>query len=168
MGFTFENITSIVLVILTGLSAGLCFTWANAITPGIGRMDDLGFLSAFKNMNRTIINPVFVIVFFGPFFLSLLNLYAFKNTSKLVIGLLIVAALCYIIGVVLVTIFGNVPLNNILDKTNLSALSHEDLKALRATFEDTWNRLHLIRTYSAIASFILLIISLVQVTKNNL
>lgn len=27
-------------ILFTGLSAGLCFTWSNAITPGIGRLDD--------------------------------------------------------------------------------------------------------------------------------
>ncbi|MFC4636064.1 DUF1772 domain-containing protein [Dokdonia ponticola] len=165
MELTYGNITGIALLLLTGLSAGLCFTWANAITPGIGRMDDLSFLRAFQNMNRTIVNPLFIIVFFGPFFLSPLHLYTLKNVSSEVTLLLIFAAVCYIGGVVLVTIFGNVPLNNILDKTDLSALSRENLKTLRASFEDRWNRLHLIRTVTAIISFLTLIITVSQSTK---
>ena len=48
MDFTFENIGAIALILLTGLSAGLCFTWSNAITPGIGRLDDVGYLSEFS------------------------------------------------------------------------------------------------------------------------
>jgi hypothetical protein len=44
MVFTFENIIMIALVLLTGLSAELCFNWSNTVTPGIGRLDDLGYL----------------------------------------------------------------------------------------------------------------------------
>ena len=63
MNFAFENTTSILLVLVTGLSAGLCFTWLNAVTPGIGNLDNQGYLNAFQQMNRTIINPMFFIVF---------------------------------------------------------------------------------------------------------
>ena len=168
MSFTFENTAIIALVLLTGLSAGLCFTWSNAVTTGIGRLDDFGFLMSFKQMNRTILNPVFFIVFFGPFFLSLINIYVFRNASISIIWLLILATVIYFLGVVLVTIFGNVPLNEILDKADLASSSSEELRSLREIFEAKWNRLHLIRTLSAIASFLLLIISLIQTTKNNI
>ena len=165
MEYTHQHIATIILVLLTGLSAGLCFTWSNAITPGIGRLDDLGYLSAFQLMNRSIINPMFIIVFFGPFFLGLINLYLFKNASSSIIWLLIFAVTFYFFGVLLVTMFGNVPLNEVLDKTDLSKASLEDLKLLRNRFETKWNRLHLIRTVSSIASFLILIISLFQITK---
>tara|TARA_R110002096_G_scaffold279497_1_gene473702 strand:+ start:608 stop:1096 length:489 start_codon:yes stop_codon:yes gene_type:complete len=157
MDFTFENIGAIALILLTGLSAGLCFTWSNAITPGIGRLDDVGYLSAFQQMNRSIINPLFILVFFGPFFLGLINLYLFNNASSSMIWLLIFAIASYFFGVLLVTVFGNVPLNEILDKTDLGKASFEDLKLLRDRFETKWNRLHLIRTISSVISFLLLI-----------
>ena len=75
------------------------------------------------------------------------------------------AIVFYFFGVLLVTIFGNVPLNEILDKTDLSKASLEDLKLLRNRFETKWNRLHLVRTVSSITSFLILIISLVQSIK---
>ena len=81
------------------------------------------------------------------------------------IWLLIIAMAFYFFGVLLVTIFGNVPLNELLDKTDLSKASLEDLKLLRNRFETKWNRLHLIRTVTSITSFLLLIISLVQSIK---
>lgn len=163
--FTNQHIAIIILVVLTGLSAGLCFTWSNAITPGIGRLDDLGYLSAFQQMNRSIINPLFIIVFFGPFFLGLINLYLFKTASSSIIWLLILATAIYFLGVVLATIFGNVPLNDILDKTDLGTSSLEDLKQLRHRFEDKWNRWHLNRTISSVISFFLLIITLLIKNK---
>jgi len=160
MTFTFENTGIIALILLTGLSAGLCFTWTNSITPGIGRLDEFGYLSAFQQMNRSIINPLFILVFFGPFILGLLNLYLFKNASSQMTWLLVFAVVFYFFGVVLVTIFGNVPLNEILDKTDLGKASLADLKLLRDRFETKWNRLHLIRTISSVISFLLLILTL--------
>jgi len=168
MEFIFENTIFISLILLTGLSAGLCFTWSNAVTTGIGRLDDLGYLSAFQQMNRTILNPVFFIVFFGPLLLNLVNIYLFKNTSSTIMWLLILATTIYFLGVVLITIFGNVPLNEMLDKTDLGSASIEELRSLRETFEVKWNRLHLIRTFTSIISFLLLLISLIQISKSNI
>ena len=167
MDFTFQNIPIIALTLLTGLSAGLCFTWSNTITTGIGNLDNYGYLRAFQEMNRTILNPTFFMVFFGPFFLGLINLYVFRNAPSSLIWLLILTTVIYSFGVALVTIFGNVPLNELLDKTDLITACSEDLKTLRNTFEGRWNRLHLIRTISAVVSFSLLIISLIQITKSN-
>lgn len=160
MDFTLQHIVTIVLVLLLGLSSGLCFTWANSVTPGIGQLDDFGYLSAFQQMNRSIINPLFILVFFGPFFLGFINLYLYKNASNTIIWFLILAIAIYFFGVLLVTIFGNVPLNEILDKTDLSKASLEDLKQLREQFEDKWNRLHLIRTINSAVAFLLLILTL--------
>ncbi len=165
MEFVFENTIFIALVLLTGLSAGLCFTWSNAVTTGIGRLDDLGYLNAFQQMNRTILNPMFFIVFFGPLLLNLVNIYLFKSTSSTIIWLLIFATVTYFLGVVLITIFGNVPLNEMLDKTDLSSASVEELRNLRETFEVKWNRLHLIRTLTSAISFLLLLINLILISK---
>ena len=160
MDLTLENTVIIALVLLTGLSAGLCFTWTNAVTPGIGRLDDLGYLQSFQQMNRTILNPVFFIVFFGPFFLNLISIYLFKSNSSHLLWLLILAGVLYFFGVLVVTVFGNVPLNEMLDKTDLGIASIDELRQLREKFEVKWNRLHSIRTFTSIISFILLIISL--------
>jgi len=165
MEITIENIGITALILLTGLSAGLCFTWSNAITPGIGRLNDPDYLMSFQQMNRTIINPLFLLVFFGPSIVGAINLYLFKNAPSPLIWPLILGIAIYFFGVVLVTIFGNVPLNEVLDKTDLNSASIEELRQLRERFEVKWNRLHLIRTLSSIISFLLLLIGLFQVTK---
>ena len=158
--------TSLVLTVLfTGLSAGLCFTWSNTVTPGLGRLDDLVYLQSFQQMNRTILNPMFFVVFFGPFFLNLVNIYLFKSNSSNLFWLLILAGVFYFFGVLLVTVFGNVPLNEMLDKTDLSIASNDELRQLREKFEVKWNRLHSIRTITSIISFLLLIIGLFQNIK---
>lgn len=159
MELSLKYSTLVLAILFTGLSAGLCFTWTNAVTPGIGKLNDIGFLKSFQQMNRAIINPTFIIIFFSPFLLNLLNIYLFKSASSTVIWLLIIALIFYFFGVVLVTIFGNVPLNEMLDKVDLSVASIDKLKTLREKFEARWNRLHLIRTITSIISFLLLIIT---------
>ena len=165
MVFTFENIIMIALILLTGLSAGLCFTWSNTVTPGIGRLDDLGYLQSFQQMNRTILNPMFFVVFFGPFFLNLVNIYFFRSSPSSFFWILILAGVIYVFGVLVVTVFGNVPLNEMLDKTDLDIASIDELRQLRENFELKWNRLHSIRTFTSIISFLLLIIGLLQNIK---
>lgn len=168
MDITLETLVISVIIVLTGLSAGLCFTWSNAITPGIGRLDDLGYLRSFQQMNRTILNSWFFVVFFGPSLIGLISLYLFKGSPATLMWLLILAMATYFFGVALVTIFGNVPLNEMLDKVDLNTASSEELGQLRESFELKWNRLHHIRTISSIISFLLLLFVLIQATKNSM
>ena len=110
---------------------------------------------------------MFIITFFGPSIIGIISLIAFRGASRTIISVLIVAIAIYFLGVVLITIFGNVPLNNTLDVTELSSANRVDLKTLRDLFEVKWNRLHTIRTISAVVSFLLLIISLIHITKST-
>jgi uncharacterized membrane protein len=162
MTYSINTLILIGTIILTGLTTGLCFTWTNAVTPGIGRLDDLGYLQAFQAMNRSIINPTFLVVFFGPFLTHIANIYLHRSQTNTVFWILFAAGILYVAGVVIITLFGNVPLNEILDKTDLEISSPEQLKELRNLFEVKWNRLHLIRTVTSLLSFLLLILSLLQ------
>lgn len=159
MEMTASNLTLFGATLLIGLVAGLCFTWGNAVTPGIGQLDDLGYLQAFQKMNRSIENPTFFAVFFGSFFVGIAAIITNKGVSPEHFRLVIVALALYFLGVVVVTVFGNVPLNQILDKTDLTNSSLEELKILRERFEKPWNRFHIIRIIAAIVSFALLLIA---------
>ena len=160
MEFNLETTVVFISIMLTGLTAGLCFTWTNAITPGIGQLSDLGFLQAFQQMNRSIINPLFIIVFFGPFISQILTIYLKHEDNDKAFWVFVAAAALFILGVVFVTVFKNVPLNDILDRTDLVGSTTEELKTLRQKFEVPWNHWHLVRTISSIASFALLIYGL--------
>jgi len=159
MEFKLKLIVLMLGILFTGLTAGLCFTWSNAVTPGIGRLDNLNFLKAFQAMNRAIINVSFMIVFFGPVLLLFLNTYLFRNNG-ISFWLFIAAAILFFVGIGLVTIFGNVPLNEILDASNLETLSEIELQELRNKFEKPWNHWHTIRTLSSFSAFVLLIIGM--------
>ncbi|WP_027391839.1 DUF1772 domain-containing protein [Aquimarina latercula] len=159
MEFKLKFIVLMLGLLFTGLTAGLCFTWSNAVTPGIGRLDNLTFLRSFQSMNRAIINARFMVVFFGPVILLFVNTYLFKN-NNISFWLFLTAAILFFVGIGLVTIFGNVPLNEVLDTSNLETLSKIELHELRNKFEQPWNRWHTIRTVSSFSAFTLLIIGM--------
>ncbi|PTX62111.1 putative membrane protein [Kordia periserrulae] len=165
MDISIKLLIIMIAVLLTGLSAGLCFTWTNAVTPGIGRLDNVSYLQAFQAMNRAIINPTFMVVFFGAFIAQLVSVILWKNASSTIILLLIAATLLYFFGLVIVTIFGNVPLNELLDQTNIANASAEELQQLRNQFEVRWNRFHFIRTITSTLSFGSLLIALIHIAK---
>ncbi|MFD2562972.1 anthrone oxygenase family protein [Aquimarina rubra] len=161
MEINFKIIVLMLGVLFTGLTAGLCFTWSNAITPGIGRLDDLGFLQSFQAMNRAIINRSFLITFFGPVILLFINAYLHRNAHPTTFWSFMLAAILFLIGIGLITVFKNVPLNELLDKTVLEDLSTIELKDLRTKFEQPWNRWHIQRTIASFTSFSLLLIGLI-------
>ncbi|WP_235915006.1 DUF1772 domain-containing protein [Flagellimonas ochracea] len=149
----------LVTTLLFGLVAGLCFTWGNAVTPGIGQLEDMGYLQAFQKMNRSIENPLFFAVFIGSFFVGIATVFINRGISPTHFWLVTAAVAIYFVGVVLITVFGNVPLNQILDKTDLINSTTQELASLREKFEQPWNRFHRIRVVSATLSFALLIIA---------
>lgn len=161
MEISVKLVVIILATFLTGLSAGLCFTWSNAVTTGLANLDDLSYLRAFQQMNRTILNPTFFLVFFGPVFLGALGAYLVRNGNPVTFWLVLTAALLYFFGVALVTVFGNVPLNEMVDKTDLAEIGAEAIVSLRKKFENPWNSFHRIRTYISVLSFLLLLVSLV-------
>ncbi|AZQ59340.1 DUF1772 domain-containing protein [Maribacter sp. MJ134] len=161
MEINFKIIILILGILFTGLTAGLCFTWSNAVTPGIGRLDDLGFLQSFQAMNRAIINRSFLITFFGPVILLFINAYLHRNAHPTTFWSFMLAAILFLIGIGLITVFKNVPLNELLDKTVLENLSAIELKELRTKFEQPWNRWHIQRTIASFTSFSLLLIGLI-------
>lgn len=157
MEINYKIIVLILSILFTGLTAGLCFTWFNAVTPGIGRLDNLSFLKAFQAMNRAIINSQFMIIFMGPTILLFVNAVLLRNNNT-TFWLFLIAAIIFFIGIGLLTVFGNVPLNEMLDNSNLESLSKLELQTLRNKFENPWNRWHTLRTASSITSFSLLIV----------
>ena len=148
-------------ILFTGLTAGLCFTWTNAVTTGLAKVDDITFLKSFQAMNKAILNRSFFIVFFSPVFLLFLNAFLQKNTNLISFGFYVIAAFLFFVGVGLVTVFKNVPLNEILDKTVLENLSNLELKELRTQFEKPWKWWHNLRTINSFLAFVFLLIGLI-------
>jgi uncharacterized membrane protein len=74
--------------------------------------------------------------------------------------LLLSASAVYLLGVVGVTMTWHVPRNTALARVPSSATADEAARA-RASFEGTWNRLHVVRTLASVASLVLVATALV-------
>ncbi len=72
---------------------------------------------------------------------------------------LLAATIIYLIGTFGVTIFGNVPLNNTLDRFDLQSATEEEIDVQRGNFEGRWNNLNTVRTVSSTLAIILVVIA---------
>ena len=146
--------------------AGIFFTWSNAVKPGIGKLSDIEYLRALQSMNRVILNRLFLFLFIGAIIaVALVSIFHFHMYPNKIFWLFICILLIYWAGVFGVTVFGNIPLNEILDKTNLESITLEEIKTLRKSIELKWNHFNLIRSISSAITFILLIISFLIIDK---
>ncbi|MEM6277857.1 MAG: DUF1772 domain-containing protein [Verrucomicrobiota bacterium] len=157
------NILLVFSTLTTLLVAGLLFTFALLVMPGLGQLDDRSFLRGFQEIDGIIqrSHPIFVIVWLG----SILGLIAAAATSFGQLegwaqGLLITATALYILGVQVPTMKGNVPLNNQLQTLELSTMSESELAEARTAFEPSWNRLNIFRTFVCVFVALLLILVL--------
>lgn len=147
----------IIATFFSGLMAGLFYSWTISVTPGLARIDDVSYLKAFQAMNRAIINPYFVVAFFGlVVLLPLLSYLSFQTSMSSRFGYVLTASILYFVGIMGITIAGNVPLNNALEALHIESMTPEQMNDFRKSFENKWNRLNLIRTISASVTFLLL------------
>ena len=149
--------------ITTGLIAGLFYSWSCGITQGLGKLPDASYLEAFQSINREIQRPLFFISFLGTVLLLPVSAWlCYRGHQQTCFLFLLTASLIYIIGVLGVTIAGNVPLNDMVDKTSLQSMSVESLAEIRKAFEQKWNQLNNVRTLCAIVSFACTIIACIK------
>ena len=161
-----ETIILALAILLTGLMAGIFFTWSNAVKPGIGKLSDIEYLTALQSMNRVILNNAFKIIFLGAIIaVALVPIFYFNLYPRNIFWLFVFTLIIYWIGVFGVTVSGNIPLNEILDKTNLESITSEEIKILRKSIEVKWNNFNLIRCISSAITFLILIVSFLILDK---
>ena len=160
-----NTILLIITTLFSGLIAGLFYAWSISVTPGLARVGDTHYLHAFQSMNRAILNPAFFVAFMGlVILLPLLAYFYFKSPISAPFWYILSAMLLYLIGVILVTFLGNIPLNNNLEALFIESMTPAQMDVFRLEFEHQWNRFNYIRTLSSTLSFILLILACLQNT----
>ena len=165
MEISIKSIILLIAVVLTGLSAGFFYAWSVSVIPGTQKVIDSTYLQTMQSINRAILNPSFFLIFFGSMVVLIISSFTLYASHKTAFYLLLSSAIIYLIGTFGVTGLGNVPLNNQLDVLNLSTMGSAEMEAFRKLYESKWNRLHLIRTVCAVASFILSVIAIYAYSK---
>lgn len=147
----------ILSIVLCGLTAGLLYGFSCAVNPGLGKLDDLSYLTAVQSINERILNPVFFVSFMGSLIILPVSAYVHHHAGSDKWLFLAVAALLYLTGVFGVTVFGNIPLNKLLEGIQLNRLSIAELASMRLKFQASWNNFHQARTVVAFVTFTLLV-----------
>ena len=156
----------IITTLLCGLSAGLVFTFALIVMPGIKSFPDKEFIQAFQKMDFIIQNnnPLFMLVWVGSVLSVIGTLVSgIKTLEGLELIVLIAASAIYLLGVQLPTGVINVPLNNKLQTHITEAMNVEELQIARNAFEKRWNRSNILRTIFSVVSVSLFLILLSQI-----
>jgi uncharacterized membrane protein len=142
----------------TALMAGLFYAYSCSVNPGLSRLADAPYLAAMQSIKRAILNPLFFIGFMGTALLLPLNTWInYGQPIYIRYWLLLSASLVYLIGVIAVTMLGNVPLNEELDLFNVNTASPAELAVHRSTFELPSNQFNTIRTVFSLLAVLLVI-----------
>lgn len=160
-----EVLREVVLIAATmtmGLMAGVFGIYGNAIMPGLQRTDDRTFIAAFQSIDRSIINPAFMVTFFGALALSALAALLHLVADGRPVLPWIASALVLYLFVFIVTIRVNVPRNNEI-KAAGDVDRITDPHGVRERFDEArWVRWNHARTVATTVAFGLLAWALVE------
>lgn len=138
-------------VITTGLYAGFLLTFLIAVMPGLAVLPDGGFTAAMRRFNEKVPGPAFLVLFLGVIAFPAVPVFTEAGEES---WPLLIAALACAVASHLITIAGNIPLNNAL-----AASEGGDDTEARTAFETRWNALHRVRTVLSLAAFVLLAVA---------
>ncbi len=141
-----------------GLMAGLFFIFSVCVMRALGELPAATGIAAMQAINRTILNPVFGIVFAGtPVACTIAIVAAVVRWDMPGAGLLLTGGVCYVIGGLLVTLMFNVPRNNTLAAADPAA---PESAGVWADYLRTWTAWNHVRTAGCLAAAVLLTLAL--------
>lgn len=138
-------------MIATGLSAGLLYSYACSVLPGLAQTSDRTFIDAMQQINKAIQNPVFFASFLGALVLTAVAAAQQRRLGPGGATRWAVAALALYALALLVTVGANVPLNDHLAAAGDPARI-ADPAAVRNHFQAPWTAWNIARTALATAA----------------
>lgn len=138
------------LALWSALVGGVFKAFSEFIMAGLLRAEPAAGIESMQWINRTVLRTEFVAALMSIAVFSVLfavyALFVFTGPGQIVI---LLAALIYVPSVFLMTIYGNVPMNN-----RLAKLDHRSDEAASywATYGKRWTRLNHVRTLGSIVT----------------
>ena len=157
-----ELITIVGTIALLGsaLIGGVFFAFSSFVMKALARMPSSGGVAAMQSINVVVINPSVLGAFMGTAVLSLgvvaLALLRWSHPSAM---FFLGGAVCYVAGTFLVTLFGNVPLN---DRLAAASATDPATRDLWDHYLDRWTMWNHVRTVAAMVAALLYTVGLVQ------
>lgn len=136
-----------------GLIAGVYFTFSAFVMTALGRIDQAAGLAAMNAINVVILRSLFMPLFLGTTLagaaLALLSLFQWDEPGAIVT---VVGGVTYGLGMFLVTMIFNVPLNNALAVVDPAGAQGASLWARYLKEWTFWNH---VRTLASLAASVL-------------
>ncbi len=140
-------VTAVAVLLGSALIGGVFFAFSSFVMKALGRLPPVAGITAMQSINIVVLNPAFLGVFMGTAVLSLaLLVVAWQAAAHSSAASFTAGAFSYVVGTVLVTMIGNVPLNQ-----RLAAVVATDPDAIQ-TWEhylQRWTFLNHVRTAAA-------------------
>jgi uncharacterized membrane protein len=154
-----STVALVAATVSTGLLAGVFQLYAFAVMPGLRRVDDRTFVTAFAALDRAIVNPWFLLaIFFGAPVLCAVSTVASWSDAR---GVWATAALVGTVTCVVITTAVHLPVNNALKAAATDVAA--DAASIRRRFgEARWAAWNLVRAVLSTVSAISLGIGMAQ------
>ncbi|ESY74009.1 DUF1772 domain-containing protein [Mesorhizobium sp. M0051] len=138
----------------SGVIGGVFFAFSTFVMPGLGRMPAAGGIAAMNSINVTAVTPLFMTALFGTALACLIvGAGAVMDWSQSGSLWLIAGSLVYLIGIVVVTMVFNVPLNDALATVDPASASGASLWSRYLNEWVMWNHVRTVSGIAALASF---------------
>lgn len=142
-----------------GLVAGLYFAFSAFIMTSLGRIDQSAGIAAMNAINEDILKSAFMLIFLGTTLaaaiLAALALVRWGAPGSL---LMLAGGVIYVVGMFVVTMVLNVPLNNALAAVDLSG---PDAAPLWATYLKDWTFWNHVRMFASVGASVLFTLALI-------
>jgi uncharacterized membrane protein len=133
-----------------GLVAGVFFAFSSFVMPALDRLPDGRAVEAMQSINKLAVTPVFMTAVFGTALAcAVLGVWGVLSWERPAARWVVAGAALYLLGAVLVTGAGNVPLNDALARADQWPGYVRD-----------WTLLNHVRTVTSLAAAALLTVAL--------
>ncbi len=151
----------LILGLSSALVGGVLKGFSEFIMKGLQLTDPSGGIEAMQHINRTVMRTEFIFSFMALAPLTIgMAAYSWISLSGIERGLIVSACLIYISTVFLVTILGNVPMNNRLARLPFSSAEAE---VYWKEYGRKWTQLNHVRTVGSIITSVLFLLAMVTV-----
>ena len=140
----------------SGIVGGVFFAFSNFVMPALARLPAAGGIAAMNSINITVITPMFMTALFGT------GLVCLVLIAGAIIGWnqpgsfwLLAGSLIYLVGIVVVTIAFNVPLNDALAAVDPASTNGAAVWTSYLGDWVMWNHVRTITGIVALGCFIL-------------
>jgi len=143
-----------------GIMAGVYFTFSVFVMQSLDALERPAGMVAMQSINRIILRSLFLPLFFtSSLACLLLAVFGLMQWDSAGAWQMVTGGALYLVGMLLVTMAGNVPLNNALEATDAAG---PEAEAMWRRYMQRWLPWNHVRTVSCAVSLVLLIAAIAE------